>query len=123
MIGALDEIEEIKPQTSKNNKKSLRQFKKNKLKPTLEMIEAYCLSRLTWREAKPFVDFLEKAYGLFPPKNVKTVIDRINRHFNKKLYGKAIMAKTVVMKTAHFKAMNHITRNKHVNVGEDYERE
>ena len=87
------------------------------------MIEKYCKSRVTWAEAKPFVDFLEKAYGLFPPKSVNDSIRRIKRAFHRKLYGKTIKAKTVVMKTANFQSMNHITKNKHVNLGEDYERE
>ena len=73
--------------------------------------------------AKPLVDMIEKIYGINPPSNVRKMIRRIKRAFHRKLYGKAIKAKTVVMKTAHFRAMNHITRNKHVNVGEDYERE
>lgn len=123
MSGALDEIEKIEPQAFKKYEKRLRQFKKNKLEPTLKMIEKYCLNRLTWAEAKPFVDFLEKTYGLFPPKKVEAVIDRINQHFNQKLYGKAIKAKTVVMKSAHFQSMNHITRNKHVNLGDEHEKE
>lgn len=123
MSGVTDEIEKIKPQALKTYKRSLRQFKKNKLKSTVEMIETYSKSRLTWAEAKPFVDFLEKTYGLCPPKNVKAAIGRINQHFSEKLYGKDIKAKTVVIKSAHFQSMNHITKNKHVNLGDEYERE
>lgn len=121
--GALDEQEELRPLPPSKRKKRQRHIFKETLDISIEMIEKYCLSRLTWEEAKPFVDFLEKTYGLFPPKKVRDVIERINRHFDGKLFGKAIKAKQVIMKTAHFKSMNHITRNKHVNLGDDYEKE
>ena len=101
------------------------------------MIEAYCLSRQTWEEAKPFVDFLEKAYGLFPPKRVKEAILKIGKHFNEMkplqvIKAKTVVvknsqplqvikAKTVVVKNSHFDAFNKITRNRTVKLDNDYE--
>lgn len=120
-----EEQENVMPQVTAKRKCHLRHRKFTSKRCFIELrsIESYCMRLLTWEEAKPLVDMLEKIYGIDPPPSIKRIIRRIKGAFNHKLYGKAIKAKTVVMKTAHFRAMNHITRNKHVNVGEDYERE
>ena len=119
--GALDEQQDSRPQPRKKHKKRLWPLVFNNLVITVEMIEAYCLSRQTWEEAKPFVDFLEKAYGLFPPKRVKAAILKIGKHFNEMKPLQVIKAKTVVVKNSHFDAFNNITRNRTVKLDKDYE--
>lgn len=91
---------------------------RNKLSITIEMIEAYCISRLTWEEAKPFVDFLEKVYGFIPPPKVKASIRRIYQKFDHKIHGKSIIAKKVDIGHAKIGAMNKFTRNKQINLGD-----
>ena len=120
-----EEQENVRPQVTAKNNCHLRprKFTQKRCFIELRSIESYCMKLITWEEAKPLVDMLEKLYGIDPPPSIKKMIRRIKRSFHQKLYGKAIKAKTVVMKSAHFKSMNHITRNKHVNLGDDYEKE
>jgi uncharacterized UPF0146 family protein len=76
---------------------------------------------LTWEEAKPIVDMVEKIYGIDPPPNVKKTICRIKRKFYQKIYGKALKVKKVVMKAVKIGAWNKITKNRNVNIDKDYE--
>lgn len=115
--GAVDEKEEWRPQPSKKRKrKKLRPLIKEDLSIPFELLEFYVLRILTWEEAKPFVDLLEKIYGLFPPKRVSELIEKILRKFDQKLYGRDIKTDKVVFPNAKFDSLNKITGNKRVNV-------
>ena len=115
--GAVDEKEELRPRPLKKKiKKKLRPFLNEDLSIPLELFELYILSRITWEEAKPLVDFLEKVYGMFPPKKVSELIEKILRKFDQKLYGRDIKTGKVVFPNAKFDSMNKITGNKRVNV-------
>ena len=101
-------------------KKNLRQYTNNyKAKPqfiSLEIVEKIILDCVTWEEAKPHVDLLEKLYGIDPPPQVKASIKRIKRKFDMKIHRRIIKAKQVVMKNNRIEAMNKITKNKNVKL-------
>lgn len=111
---------ELKPQRRKRRKTHpLRRKKKSneELSITINQLEKYCLACVTWIDAKPLVDMMEKFFGMDPPPPVMRTIDRIKNHFKQLNGGKVIKAKKIIMKHNHFKSMNEITKNKQVNLG------
>ena len=117
-----DEIEESLLQVPANERRYLQQDKP-RISGTINLsdVESYCMKQLTWEEAKPIVDMIEKIYGIDPPPNVKKTIRRIKRKFYRKIYGKAFKVKKVVMKAVKIGAWNKITKNRNVNIDKDYE--
>ena len=117
-----DEIEESLLQVPANGRRYLQQDKP-RISGTINLssLESYCMKLLTWEEAKPIVDMVEKIYGIDPPPNVKMTICRIKRYFNQKIYGQAFKVKKVVMKAVKIGAWNKITKNRNVNIDKDYE--
>lgn len=111
-----DTPSELKPRGKKNLRR--KSMYKNAQVPSISVktLEKISLDCVTWEEAKPHVDLLEKAFGMNPPPSVKAAIKRIKRHFCKKLYRQVIKAKMVVMKNNRLEAMNKITNNKHVSI-------
>ena len=118
MTKKVDEIEESLLQVPANERRYLQQISGT---INLSDVENYCMKQLTWEEAKPIVDMVEKIYGIDPPPNVKKTICRIKRKFYQKIYGKAFKVKKVVMKAVKIGAWNKITKNRNVNIDKDYE--
>ena len=70
MTKKVDEIEESLLQVSANGRRYLQQDKP-RISGTINLsdVENYCMKQLTWEEAKPIVDMIEKIYGIDPPPN------------------------------------------------------
>ena len=86
----IDVPSELKPQVI-NGKANLRpRKKKNKAKIlylSLETLEQIIMDCVTWGEAKPYVDLLEKAFGINAPQEVRNIIKKARNRFNKMVYG------------------------------------
>lgn len=114
-----DALEAVKPQVRREKYDLRRNEFKHSAKCfsiSLETIERITMNCMTWEEAKPHVDLLEKVFGMNPPQAVTISIKRIKKRFEKKVFGRTIKAKTVVMNNNSFEAMNKITKNKHVKL-------
>ena len=111
-----DTPSEQKPQGRKNLRRKHKYGKSQLLSISVKTLEKICLDCVTWEEAKPHVDLLEKVFGMNPPSTVKASIKRIKRRFSKKFHRQVIKTKKVVMKNNRLEAMNKITNNKHVSV-------
>ena len=111
-----DTPSELKPQGRKNLRRKHKYGKSQLLSISVKTLEKICLDCVTWEEAKPHVDLLEKVFGMDPPPLVKAVIKKIKRRFGRKPYSQLIKTNKVVMKNNRLEAMNKITNNKHVSV-------
>ena len=77
----------------------------------------YCLDCVTWGEAKPILDMIEKMIGMNGPPKIWKDINKVKRRFGKKIYGGVIKAKSVSIKKGVFNGpMNQVKGNKHVSV-------
>lgn len=115
-----EEPSEQRPQEilSKNKRKSLRHESKKRIESLLlkEMI-CYCMKLVTWEEAKPIIDMIEKKVGFDGPPWVLREIQKVKDRFTIKMFGGMIKAEKVNIKKGVFKGpMNNITRNKHVDL-------
>ncbi len=111
-----DTPSELKPQGRKNLRRKHKYGKSQLLSISVKTLVKICLECVTWEEAKPLVDLMEKVFGMDPPPLVKAVIKNIKRRFGRKPYSQLIKSKKVVMKNNRLEAMNKITNNKHVSV-------
>jgi len=116
----IDEPSEQKPQEilKKKKKRCLRheEVKTNESIRLKEIIN-YCKKLVTWEEAKPIIDMIEKKVGLDGPPWVLREIQKVKDKFAIKMFGGMIKAEKVNIKKGIFKGpMNEITRNKHVDL-------
>lgn len=111
-----DAPSELKPQGKKNLRRKHKYGEAQVLSISVKTLENICLDCVTWEEAKPYVDLLEKVFGMDPPSLVKAVIKKIKRRFGRKPYSQLIKTRKVVMRNNRLEAMNKITNNKHVSI-------
>lgn len=111
-----DTPSELKPRGKKNLRRNSIHREAPVLSISVKTLVKICLECVTWEEAKPLVDLMEKVFGMNPPSTVKASIKRIKRKFSKKFHRQVIKTKKVVMKNNRLEAMNKITNNKHVSI-------
>lgn len=115
-----EEPSEERPQEilSKNKRRSLRLEERNSNESIrLKEIINYCKKLVTWEEAKPIIDMIEKKVGFDGPPWVLREIQKVKDRFTIKMFGGMIKAEKVNIKKGVFKGpMNNITRNKHVDL-------
>jgi hypothetical protein len=122
------EQEALKPQSQKRKKKRLRNADKTNHKEFInidfDMLVNYCLHRVTWEEARPVVEVMERQELLTPSPTLRAAIDKIKRHFNRKIYGRPVSTDHVnVIKPRIYGSFNKISRNNKVNFGRQYEKQ
>ena len=84
------------------------------------MLEKYCLERVTWEEARPVVEIMERQELLNPSPALRAAINRIKQHFNRKIYGRPIRTKKMtVIKPNVYGSFNKFSRYKNVNIGKE----
>lgn len=77
----------------------------------------YCYELITWEEAKPILDMIEKKIGSNAPPRILEAIKKVKKHFEKKMFCGVIKTKSVSIGKGFFKGpMNKITRNRHVDL-------
>lgn len=113
---AADTPSELKPQGKENLRRKQKYGKTKTFSISVKTLERISLDCMTWEEAKPLVDLMEKVFGMNPPPTVKASIRRIKRKFRMKFHQQVIKTKKVVMKNNRLEAMNKITNNKHVSL-------
>lgn len=111
-----DTPSELKPQGKKNLRRKPKYGKAQRFSISVKTLERIGLDCMTWGEAKPLVDLMEKVFGMNPPPLVKAVIKRIKHKFGRKPYSQMIKTRKVVMKNNRLEALNKITNNRHVSV-------
>ena len=103
----------------KKRKRNLWPMTKNVVldSPPIGYMLNYCFDCMTWDEAKPVVDMIEKYYGINAPPAVIKSLKKIRNKFHRDIYGKVIKAKTIVMKGTHIKGpLNKISNNNRVDL-------
>ena len=111
-----DSPSELKPQGKRTLRRKPKYGKAQAFSISVKTLERISLDCMTWEEAKPQVDLMEKVFGMNPPPSVKASIKRIKRKFYKKFHHQVIKTRKVVMRHNRLEAMNKITNNKHVNI-------
>ena len=115
-----EEPSEERPQEilSKNKRRSLRLEERNSNESIrLKEIINYCMKLVTWEEAKPIIDMIEKKVGFDGPPWILKEIQKVKNKFTIKRPGGMIRAKKVNINKGFFNGpMNKITRNKHVDL-------
>ena len=115
-----EEPSEERPQEilSKNKRRSLRLEERNSNESIrLKEIINYCMKLVTWEEAKPIIDLIEKKVGFDGPPWILKEIQKVKNKFTIKRPGGMIRAKKVNINKGFFNGpMNKITRNKHVDL-------
>ena len=115
-----EEPSEMGPQEilSKNKRRSLRLEERNSNESIrLKEIINYCKKLVTWEEAKPIIDLIEKKVGFDGPPWILKEIQKVKNKFTIKRPGGMIRAKKVNINKGFFNGpMNKITRNKHVDL-------
>lgn len=115
-----EEPSEMGPQVcrKKIRRRHLRHESKKRIESLLlkEMIR-YCMKLVTWEEAKPIIDLIEKKVGFDGPPWILKEIQKVKNKFTIKRPGGMIRAKKVNINKGFFNGpMNKITRNKHVDL-------
>lgn len=119
-----DEQEALKPQSQNRKRKRLRNANQTNSKEVLnisiDMLVKYCLERVTWEEARPVVEIMERQELLNPSPALRAAINRIKQHFNRKIYGRPIRTKKMtVIKPNVYGSFNKFSRNRNVNIGKE----
>lgn len=116
----IEDPSELGPQVCRKKKKRrhLRHDSKKEIESLiLKEIINYCKKLVTWEEAKPIIDMIEKKVGFDGPPWVLREIQKVKDRFTIKIFGGMIKAEKVNIKKGVFKGpMNNITRNKHVDL-------
>ena len=115
-----EEPSEERPQEilSKNKRRCLRLEERNSNESIrLKEMIRYCMKLVTWEEAKPIIDLIEKKVGFDGPPWILKEIQKVKNKFTIKRPSGMIRAKKVNINKGFFNGpMNKITRNKHVDL-------
>ena len=119
-----DEQGALKPQSQKRKKKRLRNANQTNQQESIniriDMLVKYCLERVTWEDARPVVEIMERQELLAPSPALRAAINKIRRHFDRKIYGRPVRTdKMVVIKPNVKGAFNQFSRNRNVNIGKE----
>ena len=119
-----DEQEALKPQSQKRKKKRLRNANQTNhqefITLSIDMLVKYCLERVKWEDARPVVEIMERQELLAPCPALSAAINRIKRHFDRKIYGRPVSAKKVtVIKPTVNGSFNKFSKNRNVNIGKE----
>lgn len=77
----------------------------------------YCMNCVTWDEAKPILDMIEKFVGQNAPPYLVAAIAKVKNKFGQMIYGHTVKAKRVNMYNTVIKGpMNKVTKNKEVKL-------
>lgn len=57
----------------------------------------YCMNCVTWDEAKPIIDMIEKSVGQNAPPYLVAAIAKVKNKFGQMIYGHTVKAKRVVL--------------------------
>jgi hypothetical protein len=77
----------------------------------------YCMDCVTWDEAKPILDMIEKFVGQNAPPYLVAAITKVKTKFGQMIYGHTVKTKRVNMYHTVIKGpMNKVTKNKEVKL-------
>ena len=112
-----NEIEESSSKRLRGHKKRKSSRPEKELSMKIEWMINYCMSRVTWEEARPIMDMIEKYIGQGAPPCVLVALVKVRDKFGHQMFGSVIKTKNLSMINTTVKGpLNKITKNKKVEL-------